>query len=194
MIPFASHTKPPEENSDANLAPSVTLIATNIRRHSVVKVVIFGPGPSGGDIYVKRCEVRTKITELGHQADFCEDIWKPKDLQASGLNLGVAELITLKGYDYIVCLMSSPGSVGEVHDFAHSRQFAGKMMVCIDGKHQAGYSAQSVLRIFEGCNGRLDWFNYPEDIVNCHLATRILNQIQRVSEFKQWVIATGELL
>jgi hypothetical protein len=184
----------PEPAPGQTPTSSLVEAAAYILRQCVIKVLIFGPGPSGGDIYVKRCELRTKITDLGHEAHFCEDIWNPKALQASGLNLGVAEFITLRGYDYIVCLMASPGSIGEVHDFARNPEFAVKMMVCVNQSHKDGYSANSVLRVFEGCNGKLDWFNYPSDITDCHLATRVLEQIRRVSEFKQWEIASGGFL
>jgi len=80
--------------------------------------------------------------------------------------------------------MASAGAIGEVHDFARARQLACKMMVCVDEKHKSGYSAQGVLRIFEGLNGRLDWYSSPQDITECHLATRVLAQVQKTAEAK----------
>jgi hypothetical protein len=169
----------------------LTPAAEDIKRRAKLKVLMWGPGPSGGDLYIKRCELRQYLQKLGHEAVFSEDIWAPDMLVRSGLNLSVAEFLQAKAYDYIICLMASPGSIGEVHDFAKIKKFAKKMMICIDSCHKSGYSAQGTIRIFEGLNGKIDWFESPTDIRDCHLATRVLDHIQKVAEAKQWEIATG---
>jgi hypothetical protein len=156
-----------------------------------LKILIFGPGESMEELYAKRCELRDKLTKLGHDARFPEDIWTPEVLARTGLNLMVAELAQAYSFDYIVCLMVSPGSIGEVHDFGKNKSLAGKMMICIDSRHKDGYSAKGVLRIFEGYNGKIDWFDQPRDIRECHLATRVLEQVVKVAEAKQWEIAQG---
>jgi len=166
-------------------------IIKEIQGRISLKILILGPGPNGGIVYKKRCELREQINGLGHNADFCEDVWKPQVLAASGLNLSVAEFLLAKSYDYIVCLMASPGSIGEVHDFAREQTLASKMMVCVDCRHRDGYSAHGVLRIFEGLNGRIDWFQSPKDLQRCHLAGRVLDQIKKLAESKQWEIANG---
>jgi hypothetical protein len=163
----------------------------DIRNRARIRVLILGPGPGGGDIYVKRGQIRERIQRLGHDADFCEDVWSSDTLAASGLNLAVAEFIQAMGYDYIVCLMTSPGSIGEFHDFATHRKLACMMMTCIDRAHKEGYSAQGVVRIYEGLNGKLFWFDYPADIDGCNVATHILDQVQKVAEKKQWFLSTG---
>jgi hypothetical protein len=101
------------------------------------------------------------------------------------------ELLQANAYDYIVCLMAGPGAIGEVHDFAKHRKLAHKMMICIDACHKGGYSAHGTLRIFEGWNGKVDWFSSPSDIEGCLLATRVLDQIQKAAEGKQYIIANG---
>jgi hypothetical protein len=82
--------------------------------------------------------------------------------------------------------MVSPGAIGEVHDFAKTRHLACKMMVCVDEQHKDGYSAGGALRIFEGLNGKLDWFKAPQDLTECHLATRVLRQVEKAREAKCW--------
>lgn len=156
-------------------------------------VLIFGPGSSGGDIYKKREEIRDKIRELGHIAYFGEEYCTPEKLVANGLNLEVAEYLLAKKCDYIICLMASPGSIGEVHDFAKYPEIATKMMICIDKQHSEGYSALGTLRIFQGYNGKIDWFEYPKDIIECHLKTRVVYQIESVAQRIQYEIATGRL-
>jgi hypothetical protein len=159
--------------------------------HARLKVLILGPGRSGGLTYKKRCEVRDAIINLGHSADFYEDLWNPPALAASGLNLSVVEVVQASSYDYIVCLMASAGAIGEVHDMAREKKLAARMLICLDERHKGGYSAKGVLRIFEGLNGKVDWYKDPVDMRRCHLATRILDQIRKVAEAKQWELALG---
>lgn len=169
----------------------VSGIMADVTKRSNLLILLWGPGASSGGLYVKRCEIKNALTRLGHVVHFSEDIWTPDVLSQSGLNLSVAEFIQAKAYDYIVCMMSSPGAIGEVHDFARFPRLARKMLICVDHIHEAGYSAQGVLRIFEGNHGRLDWFNSPTDLEECHLATRVLSQISKVAEARQWILATG---
>lgn len=154
-----------------------------------LKIVILGPDPNAGDLYKKRCDIRDKLISLGHIAHFCEDICKPEILK--GLNLSVAEFIILNQYDYIICMMCSFGTVGEVHDFGKNPSIARKMMICADRQHRSGYSAKSVINIFEGYNGKMDWYEYPTDIRDCHLMARVIDQIEKVAERKQWEIING---
>ena len=174
-----------------NLKDFVSLVIKYMENRIRLKILILGPGSGGGNVYKKRCEIRELIKSLGHEADFCEDILKNQVLVASGLNLSVAEYILAKTYDYIVCLMASPGSIGEVHDLARHKKLACMMMICIDSQHEGGYSAKGILRIFEGLNGKIDWFISPADINQCHLATRVLDQIKKVAEAKQLELAIG---
>jgi hypothetical protein len=169
----------------------LTAAAEDIKRQAELKVLIWGPGSSGGDLYTKRCELRKHLQKFGHEVVFSEDVCAPDTPVRSGLNLTVAEFLQAKAYDYIVCLMASPGSIGEVHDFAKIKKFARKMMICIDSCHKSGYSTQGTIRIFEGFNGKVDWFENPTDLSECHLATRVLDQIHKVTEARQWELATG---
>lgn len=170
----------------------ISTAISKIEHPARLKILILGPSKkNGGDVYVKRCEIRKRVRALGHTADFCEDVWKPEILAATGLNLSVAEFLQARAYDYIVCLMASAGSIGEVHDFARDKRLAAKMTICVDRRHKRGYSAQGVLRIFEGLHGKIDWFKSPADIKRCHLASRVLDQIKKLAEGKQWEIATG---
>lgn len=164
----------------------------SIKPQSPLKIVIFGPNKESSKIYKKRCEIKEKIKKLGHEAFFCEDILTPQILSNSGLNLSVAEFLIIEHCDYIVCLMESAGVIGEVHDFAKNSKIAHKMTICIDKQNQNGYSSKSVVRIFQGLNGHVDWFSNPEDIDHCHLTGRILEKIKCVAEAKQWEMVVGE--
>lgn len=181
----------PQQNAAEN---SLMAAAADMQKRSKLKVLIWGPGPSDEVLYKKRCEIREQLIRLGHQADFSETVWTPQKLEASGLNLTVAEYLQSKSYDYIICIMASPGSIGEVHDFAKDKYIACKMMICLDESHKSGYSAHGTLRIFEGQNGKIDWFENPIDIKKCYLSGRVLQHIQKVNEAKQWEVAKGNSL
>jgi len=168
-------------------------IARELKARISLRILLWGPGTGGGKVYEKRAELKEKLTKLGHVAHFSEDVCTSELLARTGLNLSVAELIQAQRYDYVICLMASPGSIGEVHDFARIRRIAVKMMICIDQNHKSGYSGLGVLRIFEGYNGKVDWFSSPTDLTDCHLATRVLDQIHKVAETKQWELSTGRL-
>ena len=177
-------------NSDYSIPDDILdAFSQDMMNKKPLDVLILGPGSSGGDIYKKREEIRDKIKELGHIAYFAEEKCTPKKLAANGLNLTVAEYLFAKRCDYIICLMASPGSIGEVHDFAKDPKIATKMMICIDSHHSEGYSAHGTLRIFQGYNGRIDWFEYPKDIIECNLKTRVIYQIENVVQRIQWEIA-----
>lgn len=179
-------------NSDFSIPDDILdAFSQDMKNKKPLNVLIFGPGSLGGDIFQKREQIRDKIRELGHIAYFGEEYCTPEKLAANGLNLTVAEYLLAKKCDYIICLMASPGSIGEVHDFAKDQEIAIKMMICIDKNHCEGYSAHGTLRIFQGYNGKIDWFEYPKDIIECHLKTRVVYQIESVAQKIQYEIATG---
>jgi hypothetical protein len=167
-----------------------TLTAQSLIARSPLSVLIWGPGEQGDkDLYGKRVQIRDKLRELGHDAEFSEDLITPDVIGVGGINLSVAELLQAREYEYIVSIMGSPGSIGEVHDFCHNPEIAHKMTICINEEHLSGYSAQGVLRIFEGNHGRIEKFKFPDDITGCHLLTRVVNQVTKCAEAKQDQIA-----
>jgi hypothetical protein len=164
---------------------------------SRLSVMIWGPSEQGNEeLFKKRVQIRDKLRDLGHQADFSEDILTPDALFAGGINLSVAELLMARGYEYIICIMGSPGSVGEVHDFCHMPEIAHKMTICVNEEHLSGYSGRGVLEIFEGNHGRIEKFKFPQDITDCHLLRCVVDQIDKCVAAKQDQIArsAGEFI
>lgn len=184
-IPFGS--------SNVEFESTLKNILELFRNQVKLKVLIWGPTENGGEIYKKRCQIRDRIISLGHSADFSEDVLTPELLRRTGLNLKVSEFIQAICYDYVICLMSSPGSIGEVHDFANNKTIASKMMICIDQVHKTGYSANGALQIFEGYNGKVDWFENPKDLLQCYLSGRVIEHISKVAQAKQYEISTKSL-
>lgn len=155
----------------------------DFEKKNFLKILILGPQKSEADLYKKRSTLKDKIIELGHDVKFFEDYMSKEYLARSGLNLSTKEYQeAILDYEYIICLMDSPGTIGEVHDFGRSPTIASKMTICIDKKNNDGYSAH-FLRIFEGNHGRIDWYE-SKDILECNLSTRIIDQIMKVYEAK----------
>jgi len=174
------------------LPPEVQAQYELFTRKSELNIVIWGPRPSNDPeikkLYLKRIQIQQKIVELGHNAVLGEEDKLVNKLQQSGLNLFCAEFIEANNADYIVCFMASPGSIGEVHDFA--MKFTNKMMICMNSKYYKGYSGQGILAAFEGKNGKMDWFKHPDDIDGCHLAGRVIKQIKQVNQAKQYELVS----
>lgn len=175
----------------AGLTPSIHEKLTQDTLGNGLRILVWGSGENAGELYEKRLQIRDSLNNLGHDANFSEDLLSPDGLMAGGLNVSIEECLQAMAVDYIICLMVSPGSIGEVHDFAKKRHLARKMMVCVDQQHEDGYSAKGALRIFEGFNGKLDWFRVPEDLTECHLATRVLCQVEKTFEAKTWEFLDG---
>lgn len=178
-------------NPTAEVLKTLSAAARDIVFRARLRILLWGPTTLPEEVADKRQKLCTHLRVLGHEAYVGEDLWTP-ELKGSGLNLSVAEFLQAEAFDYIVAFMDSPGTVGEVHDFARSPSIASKMMICVDNQYASGYSGQGVLRIFEGHNGKLDWFERPSDIVDCNLTKRILSQIEKVAEAKQWALSFRE--
>lgn len=184
VLANALKLKKDNQISKSNLAG----MAASILNKSKLKVLIFGPGNTGDELYKKRCEIKEKLISLGHEALFPEEILN-EDVLKSGLNLTTYELLMASDSDYIVCLMTSPGSIAEALDFGKKKEIAGKMMICIDQSHSQGYIANGFIPIFQGLNGNIFWFEDPNDLTECHLATKVLSQIDNVYQVKQWELS-----
>jgi hypothetical protein len=162
--------------------------ARRVRGEARLNVLIWGPTDKSSPVFTKRCEIRDALIEMGHIADFSEDI-RTDELRACGLNILVEEQLEARNYDFIVCLMAGHGSEAEVHDFWW--KYSGKMMICVDEQHKEGFSVRGAVRLFQGNNGLVDYYHYPEDITECHLKTRVLEHLEMVKELKQLLVAEG---
>jgi hypothetical protein len=172
---------------DAAHATAIHEVARLLANRPKLSVLVWGPGSRQTDprLFKKRLEIRDELRRLGHQADFSEEILTPDVVSSGGLNPSIEELLQAVGYECIICLMATPGSIGEVHDFAHIPRIAVKMTVCVDEAHRKGYSARGALRILEGHNGKVLWYKSPTDLRNCSLASRVLDLVEKFSEAKQ---------
>ncbi len=137
-------------------------------------ILVWGPGASAGDLYRKRLQIRDELRRLGHAAFFSEDLVNsaPDSLSQKGI-----EFLQAQAADLIVVMQASYGSVAEVHDFASFRVVNSKMLIFIDQAAKDGYSYQGALAELRALYNNVETYKYPEDIVECHLLTKVIEKV-----------------
>jgi hypothetical protein len=140
-------------------------------------LLVWGPGPSGGDLYRKRLEIRAQLRDRGFAAVFSEEV--ERDCPVPDMSLRVKELLQLCSADLVVVIQASFGSVAEVHDFASLGQaIGGKLMIFIDSTVVGGYSSLGALRELGLQFGNVHYFEYPKDVVECHLSRKVIERAE----------------
>lgn len=160
------------------------LLAQNLSACKL-KILVFGPSPSTSstDVAVyallkKRKEIQTRLRQLGHVADFPEDL-----LTFSGSmpcdNTLVQEFILIKDYDMVVLLVESPGSNVELGLISIKPEFARKSQ-CFIREEYAGGLAHSACKSVKDLGGDFYPFKYPDDVDLCNLLTSVERQVQKI--------------
>jgi hypothetical protein len=154
-------------------------------------VLIWGPGASGATIYEKRVQIRGLLREAGYAAVFSEELDAELGNRWS-FSSKMRGLLQAIAADFIVALHASPGSIAEVHDFAHFLTDVGpKMLVFIDAAHVSGYSYTGALQDLRNLYQNVRTYEYPKDIDDCHLATAVLEHLKALRCGK-WAQTLGQ--
>lgn len=147
-------------------------------------LLVWGPGPAGGDLYSKRLQIRAKLRERGFTAVFSEEI--EKDCPFPNISLKAKELLQALAADLIIVLQSSFGSTAEVHDFAGFLEDIGrKMMIFVNKELESGYSFGGALKELALQCGNVHSFTYPRDVQECHLTSMVLERAEALRH-AQW--------
>ena len=143
-------------------------------KQTPLAVLVWGPGASAGDLYRKRQQIRDELRRRGHAAFFSEEL----ETNAPGApsQKGI-EFLQAQAADLIVVMQASYGSVAEVHDFAEHRVINFKMLIFIDERATDGYSYRGALAELKTLYNNVETYKYPEDIVQCHLLTKVMEKV-----------------
>ncbi len=146
----------------------------NSVKQTPLAILVWGPGASAGDLYQKRLQIRDELRRRGHAAFFSEELEgnSPDSLSQKGI-----EFLQAQAADLIVVMQASYGSVAEVHDFAEHRVINFKMLIFIDEKATDGYSYRGALAELKTLYNNVETYKYPEDIVQCHLLTKVIEKV-----------------
>ena len=152
-------------------------------------ILVWGPGASAGDLYQKRLQIRDELRRRGHAAFFSEDLegTAPDSLSQKGI-----EFLQAQAADLIVVMQASYGSVAEVHDFAEHRVINFKMLIFIDEKATDGYSYRGALAELKALYNNVETYKYPEDIVQCHLLTKVLEKVNVLQMVKYRAVESAK--
>jgi len=152
-------------------------------------LLVWGPGElSGGayekSMYQKRVQIKGMLLERGFAAVFSEDV--EADYPVTGLSSKAKEILQALSADLVVVLQSSFGSTAEVHDVAEFiRDIGPKMMIFVNQNITGGYSYSGALRELDTLYRNVHPFDYPKDVEECHLATKVIERAE-VMRHAKW--------
>jgi hypothetical protein len=165
-----------------------SLIRKNITDTSL-KILVFGPQVKALSedertmhLQLKRIQIRKELESLGHHVRYAEELVDP-DLPGDTNNAFLQELVIMPEYDLIVTLVCSPGSNAEATAIAMKPALAQKASLFVDYDHREGLVA-SVCSLAQQLGADYRTYQYPEDLVDCHLLGFVKDKIERVQIVK----------
>jgi hypothetical protein len=178
-------TDPP----DIALSPEATRLVTRITpqiqealndvNKVPVSVLLWGPGiDSRHPVYAVRAALRSELRRNGHAAFYSEELCDP----TSSHSIRIQQLAQAQNFDLVVSIPCTPGSIGEVHDFAADRRVTAKMLVFLDSSYVDGYSPQSLEALSTLISCRIEY--YPSETDTASIMEVTLDTVQRIRELK----------
>ncbi|RJP40427.1 MAG: hypothetical protein C4548_10590 [Desulfobacteraceae bacterium] len=144
-----------------------------------VSVLLWGPGiGSGSSLASVRMGLRQALRRKGHVAVYSEEICD----ETCNHSIRLQQLAQAQEFDLIVTTPCTPGSVGEIHDFAADRRVNGKIIVFINRQYVDGYSAQSINAISTVLSCRVEY--YPNENEVDIIENITLFEVQKIREMK----------
>jgi len=132
-----------------------------------VSTLIWGPNPNGnGPVAEMRKRLKSELRQMGHLSMFSEDLYDPH----CGHSIRIQQIAHAKEFDLVISLPDTPGSIGEIHDFANDRRVNSKIIIFLNSDYIGGYSAQS-LKALESMTSCLikeyEGYGQIDEIVPC---------------------------
>jgi len=168
-------------NMEDLLARSVTSIS--------LKILVFGPQVKSlsedertKNLQLKRIQIREELETLGHHIKYAEELVDP-DLPGETNNTFLQEIVIMSEYDLIVTLVGSPGSITEATAIAMKPALAQKASLFVDHDHRDGLAA-SACSLAQQLGADYRTYQYPEDLVDCHLLGFVKEKVKNVQIVK----------
>ena len=144
-----------------------------------VSVLIWGPGEnSENPLRSVREDLRSQLRQNGHAAVFSEEL---SDLSLP-FSIRMQQLAQAQEFDLIVSIPCTPGSIGEIHDFASDRRVSGKVLVFLNSDFLVGYSASSLKSINSFVSCQIEY--YPNETDTEIIFSTTLSEVQKIREIK----------
>jgi len=152
-------------------------------KRTPVSVLLWGPGiDSTSPLAAVRLNLRQLLRANGHAAFYSEELCNP----ASGYSPRIQQLAQAHEFDLIVSTPCTPGSIGEIHDFAADRRVHAKLLVFLNEEHVSGYSPQSLSVLETVISCEISY--YPDERSLDGSVELTLNNVKRIQDMK-WVLA-----
>lgn len=144
-----------------------------------VSILLWGPGiDSTNPIWNTRTTLRDILREKGHAAVFSEELCDP----SSPYSIRLQQLAQAQEFDLVVSIPCTPGSIGEIHDFAADRRVNGKVLVFLNNEYMSGYSSKSLTAISTILSCQIEY--YPNEKETEIIRTATLSEVQRIREVR----------
>lgn len=165
-----------------------SLLTKNITSVSL-KILVFGPQVKAlsedertRNLQLKRMQIREELETLGHHVRYAEDLVNP-DLPGQIGNAFLQEIVIMNEYDLIVTLVGSPGSIAEATAISMKPTLAQKASLFVDFEHREGLVA-GACNLAKQLGADYRTYQYPEDLVDCHLLGFVKEKIKNVQIVK----------
>jgi hypothetical protein len=169
-----------QEASDllSRLLPRIRQRLVEVNRVPV-SVLLWGPGiASSSPLAVVRADLRKSLRENGHAALYSEELHDPN----LPYSLRLQQLAQAQEFDLIVSTPCTPGSIGEIHDFAADHRVNSKTLVFLNEQHLDGYSPQSLATLQTLISCQIEY--YPHEGECTRIIEVTLDNVRRIREMK----------
>ena len=121
--------------------------------------------------------LRDKLIEHGHLANFSEDLIDHKS-EHSNFAQQVAQA---EAHDIVFSIPGSPGSVGEIHDFARIPWLSPKIIAFLNSEWNDGYSNQSLIQLRSNVTCQIQAYR-ATDLPECIIrpAFKLIRRLQEI--------------
>jgi hypothetical protein len=184
-LPSIIKTKPSSSRLSSEASRLEKVLRAEVRKRLAearkvpVAVLLWGPGlTSGSPMFTARKELRDELRRDGHAAFFSEELCDASLPDSIRLQ----QLAQAQEVDLVVSIPCTPGSIGEIHDFAADRRVNSKTLVFINEAHVGGYSQQSLMTLNSLIACRVE--RYPSEADTKVIRDVTLQEVQRIREMK----------
>lgn len=143
-----------------------------------VSILIWGPSPTSSSVIGElRKQLRNTLRQEGNLAMFSEELCDAD----CDFSIRLQQLVQAEQYDLIISIPETPGSIGEIHDFASDIRVNKKILIFLNENFSTGYSANSLKSI--SCFLSSEIVTYTDDSLNT-IITYSLNTVNKIREYK----------
>lgn len=144
-----------------------------------VSILVWGPDPTASTkISNLRVTLRSELRLMGHAAFFSEELCDA----SSPYSIRIQQLAQAQKFDLVVSLPSSPGAIGEAHDFTADRRVNAKMLLFLNKQFIEGYSSQSLEAIASLLSCQICHYEDENDLE--FVKSTVFTEVEKIREAK----------